>query len=658
MAFDDLLIEQAFEKHQKGDLNEAAEICRGLLKENSNDVEALHLLGVILSGAGLNDQAVGMLEQALAIGGPNSSMLHNYGVALQGVGALKKAAQAFRHAAEAAPLRTDSWYGLGEVELQREELPNALRAFEKVLEQDPDSIEARNNLGIILRKLGRLKEARTHLQKIVNADPKDAAAQNNLGITETELDNLSAAKIAFQSALGVAPHYADAHYNLGNVHLANLDFQLAAEYYLQTLELEPGNKPALYHLALCRQKQRAYDEALNLMNSLVESSDVENTQERILALGGRANILRDLGQFDAALKDIETALAVAPTDFALMGNKALTLQHAGCLDEAIAVYRDAVSVYPDNELVQSNLAQALLLAGQFKNGWREFEARLNEPKIAAKRNTMPGAAWQGESLADKHILLWCEQGLGDTLQFIRYVPNLVRNAARVSLICPDRLKRLLQSFAGDFTLIGDSEALPDADFNASLMSLPHLIGQDEIPNLGPYLAAEPDLISAWGEKMGLRVRPRIGLSWQGNPNYEADHQRSMPLRFMEPLITQLDYDFISLQQGFGEEQLMNISGTIEKFEEVDRTAAFIDSAAIMVNLDLVITSDTAVPHLAGALGVPVWLLLPKTPDWRWLLETPDSPWYSNMRLFRQTAAGDWQSVIDQVVDALDQDGIF
>jgi tetratricopeptide (TPR) repeat protein len=658
MAPDDLLIEQALEKHREGDLKEATEICRALLKENPNDVEALHLLGVILSGAGLNDQAVGMLEHALAIGGPNSSILHNYGVALQGVGALKKAAQAFRHAAEAAPLRTDSWYGLGEVELQREELPSALRAFEKVLEQDPDSIEARNNLGIILRKLGRLKEARTHLQKIVNADPKDAAAQNNLGITETELDNLPAAKIAFQSALGVAPHYADAHYNLGNVHLANLDYQLAAEYYLQALELEPKNRPALYHLALCRQKQRAYNEALDLMNTLVESSDVENTQERILALGGRANILRDLGQFDAGLLDIETALTAAPTDLALMGNKALTLQHAGSLDEAIVVYQEAVSAYPNNELVQSNLAHALLLAGQFKDGWREFEARLDEPKIAAKRMNMPGVAWQGESLAGKHILLWCEQGLGDTLQFIRYVPNLVNNTAHVSLVCPDRLKRLLQSLAGDFTLIGDSETLPDADFNAPLMSLPHLNGQDEIPNLGPYLTAEPDLIAAWGEKMGSRVKPRVGLSWQGNPNYEADHQRSMPLRFMEPLITQLDYDFISLQQGFGEEQLMNISGTIDKFEEVDRAAAFIDSAAIMANLDLVITSDTAMPHLAGALGVPVWLLLPKTPDWRWLLESSDSPWYSNMRLFRQTTAGDWQSVADQVAEALDQDGIF
>ena len=158
--------------------------------------------------------------------------------------------------------------------------------------------------------------------------------------------------------------------------------------------------------------------------------------------------------------------------------------------------------------------------------------------------------------------------------------------------------------------------------------------------------------------MGPREKPRIGLSWQGNPNYDADHQRSMPLSFLEPLIVQQKFEFISLQQGFGEEQLMNISSAIAKFGDVDKAAAFIDSAAIMANLDLVITSDTAIPHLAGALGVPVWLLLPKTPDWRWLLETPDSPWYSNMRLFRQTTAGDWQSVADQVKEALDQDGFF
>ena len=249
------------------------------------------------------------------------------------------------------------------------------------------------------------------------------------------------------------------------------------------------------------------------------------------------------------------------------------------------------------------------------------------------------------------------------LQFIRYLPKLEALAGKVTLICSDRLMHLLQSFKTKATIVGQGGVVPNADFNAPLMSLPYLLGLvsglDTILNDGPYLTAEPDLIDYWGEKLGPRVRPRIGIAWQGNPNYEADHQRSIPLVSFEPLLAHQDYQFVSLQQGFGQEQLAGIKGELVDFTEaVDKSAAFIDTAAIMANLDLVITSDTAIPHLAGALGVPVWVMLPKTPDWRWLLDRSDSPWYSTVRLFRQTAANNWQSVIDQVVEALDQETSF
>ncbi len=662
MALDDPLIEQAVEYHQGGDFNEAAKICRALLKDNPQDVKALHLLGVIFSDVGLNKQAIGFLEQALALGGPNSSVLHNYGVALQRQGELRQAARAFRHAADASPLRTDSWYSLGEVELVQNQPEAAVKAFEKVLEQDPTSVEARNNLGVALRKIGRLEDARTQLQIIVGTDPKNPAAQNNLGITETKLNHLADAKLSFQTAIEVAPHYGDAHYNLGNVYLAEMDYQAAEKYYLRALELDAENNPAIYHLALCRQKQRAFDEALTLLNPLIAKLG-NNIPENIQVLCGRANVLRDLGQFEAALADIEAALALAPDDLAVMGNKALTLQHAGRLTEAISTYREAFKANPESEQLQTNFAQALLLGGQFKEGWLEFEGRLQTSDNIARRTDLPREEWRGESLKGKHLLLWCEQGLGDTLQFIRYLPKLEALAGEVTLICPDRLTRLLQSFRTKATIVGQGGIVPNADLKAPLMSLPYLLGLvsglDTILNNGPYLTAEPELIDYWGEKLGPRAKPRIGIAWQGNPNYEADHQRSIPLSAFDPLLAQQDYQFISLQQGFGQEQLVCRNREIvELGEAVDKTATFIDTAAIMANLDLVITSDTAIPHLAGALGVPVWLMLPKTPDWRWLLNRSDSPWYSTMRLFRQTAAHNWQSVIDQVVEALDQEASF
>jgi hypothetical protein len=275
------------------------------------------------------------------------------------------------------------------------------------------------------------------------------------------------------------------------------------------------------------------------------------------------------------------------------------------------------------------------------------------PTVIAKRENLPGAAWQGENLDGKHLLLWCEQGLGDTIQFIRYLPLVETKADRVTLISPDRLVRLLRSFETECKIVGDGEAIPVADFNAPLMSLPHLLELNEIPAKTPYFAAEPDLVEAWAQKLGAKEKPRIGITWQGNPNYEADHQRSLAFKLLEPMLTLPEFQFISLQKGFGQDQIKGQNAKIVDLgDELDNAAGFVDSAAVIANLDLLITSDTAIPHLAGALGKPVWLMLPETPDWRWLKDRSDSPWYPTMRVFRQTTANDWASVVDQVIEAL------
>ena len=188
------------------------------------------------------------------------------------------------------------------------------------------------------------------------------------------------------------------------------------------------------------------------------------------------------------------------------------------------------------------------------------------------------------------------------------------------------------------------------------MSLPYLLKIEAINDFGPYLRADNNLVARWGEYLSERNKPRIGINWQGNPSYESDHQRSIPLSFLQPLFLERKYEFLSLQQGFGCEQLVDFEASLVKIDgDLDKVAAFVDTAAIIVNLDLVITSDTALAHLAGALGMPVWLLLPSTPDWRWFLHKDYSPWYANMRLFRQPVANDWASVIEQVETALAQE---
>jgi tetratricopeptide (TPR) repeat protein len=655
MASDNSLIEQAIENYQLGDFNQAAQICHELVKVDPNDYEALHLLGIILHEAGLNTQAADILKQALATSGQQVSILHNYGLVLRAQGKFSAAAVVFRQIVATVPTEISSWYNLGEVEFLEDKFEDAVRAFEKVLEQDPDSLSARIKLGVALRKMGCLEEARNYFQDIIIIDPKNVAAQNNIGIVETELDNLSGAKIAFQTALSVEPSYPDAHFNLGNVYWEERNYEVAAECFQKTLELEENNQIAYYHLALCMQKLKKYAEALVIIDNLIANCG-ENIEQKAQFLGERANIYRDLGRFNEAIHDIETAVSFSPRDPALLGNKALTLLHAGQIEDAISIYKLAVLSDPGDEEVKSHLAQALLLGGYFREGWREFEIRLNSPAMVAKQSVMPGDIWRGQDLTDKHLLIWCEQGLGDAIQFLRFVSLVTVEARQVTLLCPDRLKLLLNSFDGAITILDNVKFSCDVDFNLPLMSLPYLMGLESILESNPYLFADSNLIDHWDKILGYRGKPRIGIAWQGNPAYEADHQRSIPLSYLQPLFLNKNYEFVSLQRGFGCEQLSDFSNDIVVLGDgVDKSGAFVDTAAIMENLDLVITSDTAIAHLSGALGKPVWLLLPKTPDWRWLLHKDHSPWYANMKIFRQKNAGRWEEVINQITLALDQE---
>ena len=655
MASDNTLIKQAREHYQLGDSKKASQICRELLEADPNDYEALHLLGIILHKAGLNSQAADILKQALTISGQQVSIMHDYGIALKSDGKFALSAAVFRQIVATVPTEINSWYNLGEIELIDDKFEEAVSAFEKVLEQDPDNFSARIKLGVALRRMGRPEEARSHFQDIIITDPKNVAAQNNIGIVETELDNLNAAKIAFHMALSIEPNYFDAHFNLGNVYWAEGEYEVAAECFQKALELKENHQITDYHLALCMQKLNKYTEALEILDNLIVNSG-KNIEQKAQFLGGRANVYRDLGRFNEAIFDIETAVSLSPRNSVLLGNKALILLHAGQIEDAISTYKLALVVNPCDEKVKSHLAQAFLLGGYFKRGWREFEIRLNSPAAAAKQSEMPGDIWRGQNLKDKHLLIWCEQGFGDIIQFLRFVSLVIDEAQQVTLLCPDRLKLLLNSFDDSITVLDNVKFTGGVDFNVPLMSLPYLLELESILDPGPYLFANSDLIAYWDKILGHRGKPRIGIAWQGNPDYEADYQRSIPLSYLQSIFLNKSYEIFSLQQGFGCEQLINFSRSIITLgDTVDDTGAFIDTAAIVENLDLVITSDTAIAHLAGALGKPVWLLLPKTPDWRWQLDKEHSPWYANMRIFRQKNAGHWDEVINLIILALGQE---
>jgi hypothetical protein len=315
------------------------------------------------------------------------------------------------------------------------------------------------------------------------------------------------------------------------------------------------------------------------------------------------------------------------------------------LDEAEHCYKRAIELRPQFQEAHANLALLYLLRGHFEAGWKEWEWRSLGKESMLHRYQRP--VWQGEPLDGKTILLHAEGGLGDTLQFVRYARLLHERGARVILQCPSALRELLSGCPGVEMLVNNTQQTPDFDVHASLMSLPGIVGTtyDSIPANVPYVFADPYRIEYWKRELLSSSELRVGIAWQGNPEYKGDQRRSVSLAYFEPLAKIAGVRLFSLQIGPGREQLEKVAA---KWKITDLGLPLSETAAIMMNLDLIVTSDSALAHLAGALGRPTWLAVCYIPDWRWFLGRGDSPWYPTMRLFRQLGPGEWPAVFESM----------
>jgi Tetratricopeptide repeat len=325
-------------------------------------------------------------------------------------------------------------------------------------------------------------------------------------------------------------------------------------------------------------------------------------------------------------------------------------------DEALDCHDRALACDPNSAEAHFNRAQLLLLEADFARGWPEYEWRWRTPAFPRLTFTQP--RWDGTDLGGRTILLHAEQGLGDTLQFVRYVPLVKARGGRVILQCQRPLLRVLAGLDDVDLLVPQGAPLPPFDVRAPLLSLPGIFGTslETVPNVVPYLQADSNHVERWRRELASLDGFKIGIAWQGNPKTAGDKKRSILLSALAPLAQLPGVRLISLQKGPGVDQLGAMARRFPVLDlgtSLDETSGpFMDTAAVMKNLDLVITSDTAVPHLAGALGVPVWVALPKVPDWRWLLQREDSPWYPTMRLFRQRSIGNWHEVFEGLSSAL------
>jgi Flp pilus assembly protein TadD len=482
---------------------------------------------------------------------------------------------------------------------------------------------------------GRLAEAEHVYRQVIAAAPRHAEALHALGALALQADEPAVAEALLTQAIGVKPA-ADFQLTRAHALLALQRPQEAEQVVRQVLRGRVQNAEAHQVLghALCDLRQpeaaiEAYETALRLKPRL---PDLRNNLGMALRQAGR-------------LSDAEREFRAAPPEPEALVNLSSVQKELGAFADAEATLRQALRMAPDSPVLRYNWSLLMLLLGRDAEAWDGWEQRFRAGATPGRPFTEP--QWQGEGLAERTLLVHSEQGLGDVIQFVRYLPGI---AGRVVFEAPSRLMRLLSSNPSMPPMVAAGGALPRFDTVIPLLSLP--ARTTVAPVASPYLFAEPDRVAAWRDRIGTGGL-RIGINWQGNSGRFEDRGRSMPLAAFAPLAAVPGVRLISLQKGEGEDQIAGAGFAVEVLAGLDGGAdAFLDTTAVMMTLDLVVTSDTSIAHLAGALGRPVWVALRTVPDWRFMLNRADSPWYPTMRLFRQVSDGDWAPVFATMAAAL------
>jgi tetratricopeptide (TPR) repeat protein len=572
---------------------------------------ALSCSAAALRELGRPQEALSQADAALALQPTTDAYCHR-GAALRDLGRFAEAVASFDQAIAMDSHCTEAhnYRGIALQQLQRP--VEALASFDRALALRPQSAELHNNRGNMLRQLQRTSEALASFERAIALQPTFAAAYNNRGLVLQALQRYREAASSYERALALQPDFAQAHNNLG------------------TVQCELGQ--AAEALASCTR-------ALQL-------------QPRMHGVHGNlGNALRDLERPEEALAQYELAVLEAPQDADSHCHRGNALFDLKLIPDAMASYERAIGLNPTHAQSLFNKSLCLLLSGEFAQGLPLYEWRKELNPAAAP--SVPGPVWRGEAdIAGKTLFIYADQALGDTIQFSRYAKLAEQRGARVIFAVQPQLRELLTSLGATIRIVAPGEHTGGFDYHCALMSLPLAFRTTlaDVPAAVPYLFADPLRVAQWRERIGA-AGFKIGIVWQGSRN-RIDVGRSVPPKMFERLATIPGVRLISLQKGDALSQGRDLAVEVLGGDFDAGAQAFLDSAAVMTHLDLVITCDTALAHLAGALGRPTWVALKHVPDWRWLLDRTDSPWYPSMRLFRQSRRGDWDGVFAAMHSAL------
>ncbi|MGD0462048.1 MAG: tetratricopeptide repeat protein [Tepidisphaeraceae bacterium] len=642
-------LDVAIEHHRAGRFAEAEAIYQKILAENSNHVDCLQLLGALAGQTGRIDLAVDLIRRAIALNPQVASYHSNLGRLLCDQGRFDEAIVVCRQALGLNPNLADAHNNLANAFYGKGQLDEAIAAYRKALRIRPDHLDALKNLGVVLGAKGDRDRGIEVYRQLLRFQPDDAEAHNDLGNLLAQKGRLDEAIASYRRAIELAPDLASAYSNLGQALCDQGKAEDALAACRRAIHLKPDFAEAHNVLGLALTAGKRFDEAIAEFGRTLQLKP-----GFIYAHNNLGAALYQAGKIDEAILEYRRALELDPDDPQILTNLGLGLWARGRQDEAIAAYRRAIRFKSDFSEAHYNLSVSLLLKGEFEDGWREYEYRLHGKELTSRPRICSQPLWNGEELHGRTILLDAEQGYGDVIQFIRYVPHIVSRGGRVILMGYAEQVRLLEGVPGIEQIL-TREPLPAFDVYCPLASLPQVFATrlDSIPAEVPYLKADPSLAKLWGKKLGPRTdQLRVGLVWAGRPTHKRDRERSISLSQLAPLATAGGVTFYSLQMGEAASQANHPPPGMELLDLTADLRDFADTAGLISHLDLVVSVDTAVVHLAGAMGKPVWVLLSFVPDWRWLLDRDDSPWYPTMRLFRQKSPGEWNDVVRRVAHAI------
>ncbi|HTW94905.1 MAG TPA: tetratricopeptide repeat protein [Tepidisphaeraceae bacterium] len=603
---------QALAEQKAGRFAEAQALYRALLQRHPNHADILHMLGIVSMLAGQKDQGIDLIRRAIALKPAVADYHSNLSAALTSAGRLDEAIEAGRRAADLRPDLAPAWFNLGKALHGKERIQEAIAAYRRATELNPSDVAPWVFLGAALHLAGKYAEAIPVHQRVLELAPTDFAVQNSLGIAFMQTNQVDAAALAFEKAAAMNPAYTAASSNV----------VLALHRLGRIADAVAAGQKAI----------AAQPEFPELFNNL-------------------ANALKDRGDAEQAMPLYRQAIAQRPTYAEAINNLGIAYHDLNRLDEAIACFRQSIAVNPAYPLAHWNLGLNLLRQGKLREGWPEYEWRFRAHEVRQPGSESGAPFWDGAPLNGRRILLHGEQGFGDMIQFVRYVPRVADAGGNVILYCHRELLTLMRSLRGVLELAETGRPPPQCDLHSPLLSLPRIFDTNlqNIPAQTPYLWPEPALVTQWKNHIG-KSGFNVGLVWSGRPlhQFNARYQRSLPLStLMASLRAIPGVTFHSLQTGEAARQVEE--GIIDHSAHL---TDFAQTAAAMANLDLIVTIDTAAAHLAGALNRPVWVLLPWIADWRWMMDRTDCPWYPTMRLFRQQSPGDWSVPLTQIAGAL------